>query len=79
MTYANGTAQFHWGVSPKDCWVLYDVKADPGCKNDLPKTRPTLLEKLSDEYEIWWDNVYPEMISKGGDLGSTKPIFRKRK
>jgi arylsulfatase A-like enzyme len=79
MTYANGTAQFHWGVSPKDRWVLYDVKADPGCKNDLSKTRPTLLEKLSDEYEIWWDNVYPEMISKGGDLGSAKPIIRKRK
>ena len=28
MTYANGTAQFHWGVSPKDRWALFDVKKD---------------------------------------------------
>ena len=47
MTYAYGTAQYHWGVSPKGQWVLYDVKKDPGCKNDLSKEKPR-----SDQYAI---------------------------
>ena len=42
-TYAYGTAQYHWGISPKDKWVLFDVKKDPGCKNDLADKKPGLV------------------------------------
>ena len=35
QVYSRGTAQFHWGVSPRDKWVLFDVKSDPGCRKDL--------------------------------------------
>ena len=69
MTYAYGTAQYHWGVSPKGHWVLYDVKKDPGCKNDLSAKKPVLISKLSVSYDKWWDNIFPEMMAKGGDLG----------
>ena len=70
MTYAHGTAQYHWGVSPKDHWVLYDVKKDPGCKNDLSKEKPDMIRTLSTAYDKWWDNIFPVMIAKGGDLGN---------
>jgi hypothetical protein len=69
MTYAYGTAQYHWGVSPKEHWVLYDVKKDPGCRNDLSKTNSELVSKLTRFYDQWWDKTYPEMIAAGGDLG----------
>ena len=29
QVYSHGTAQFHWGVTPRDKWVLFDVKKDP--------------------------------------------------
>jgi len=69
QVYARGTAQFHWGVSPRDKWVLFDVKKDPGCRHDLSEKKPELIAKLSASYEQWWESTYPEMIAKGGDLG----------
>ena len=70
MTYAYGTAQYHWGVSPREHWVLYDIKKDPGCKNDLSQQKPEMIRTLSRAYDTWWDNLFPEMIAKGGDLGN---------
>jgi arylsulfatase A-like enzyme len=69
-TYANGTAQFHWGLSPRDRWALYDVKIDPGCRNDLHYEKQDLIDHLSQKYEGWWTTVYPSMIKAGGDLGN---------
>ena len=70
MTYAYGTAQYHWKVSPREQWVLFDVKIDPGCKNDLSQKNPQLISQLTRAYDQWWDTTYPEMIAKGGDLGA---------
>ena len=44
-TYAYGTAQYHWAISPKDKWVLFDVKKDPQCENDLADKRPGLVAR----------------------------------
>ena len=68
-TYSNGTAQFHWGLSPADHWALYNVKKDPGCQSNLVNKRPELVKTLSNAYENWWDQTYPQMIAMGGDLG----------
>lgn len=70
MTYAYGTAQYHWGLSPKEHWVLYDVKKDPGCKNDLSKKNPLIVSRLTKAYDSWWNNIFPKMIAMGGDLGN---------
>jgi len=66
-TYTAKNAQFHWGVSPPDKWVLFDVKKDPSCEIDLSDKFPELAKTLASDYETWWDEIYPEMISKGGD------------
>ena len=69
MTYAYGTAQYHWGVTPKEHWVLYDVKNDPECNHDLSEGKPEMVKELSMAYDQWWNDIFPEMIAKGGDSG----------
>jgi arylsulfatase A-like enzyme len=68
-TYAKGTAQYHWGVTPADRWALYDVKKDPGCKNDIALQNPERVGTMIATYDHWWDEQYPVMLSRGGDAG----------
>jgi hypothetical protein len=77
-TYAAGTAQFHWGVSPPDRWVLFDSKADPECRSDRSAQKPELVKNLSAAYDKWWAKTYPEMIAAGGDKGEF-PLRKKPK
>lgn len=73
-TYTDNNAQFHWGVSPKVGWALYDTKNDPGCQKDLSAEKKELVSSLSTSYDNWWDEVYPEMIRLGGDVGKFRPV-----
>lgn len=68
-TYTRDHAQFHWGVSPAGRWVLFDVKKDPACRNDLSAAQPERAAKMAAAYDQWWDDVYPDMIAHGGDVG----------
>ncbi|MFZ2148471.1 MAG: arylsulfatase [Sedimentisphaerales bacterium] len=36
---------------------LYDIKADPGQKNDIADGQPQVVEKLRKAYEDWWADV----------------------
>lgn len=67
--YTDWNAQFHWATTPQNHWALFDVKADPACKNDLANTNPKLVTDLSTAYSNWWDQMYPIMIERGGDKG----------
>ena len=67
--YANGTAQFHCGVTPKGQWSLFNVKKDPACRNDLAASHPETIAEMAKAYDGWWDNVFPDMIARGGDHG----------
>jgi len=73
-TYTDGNAQFHWGVSAKGRWALYDTKNDPACQVDLYFDEPGLVEELSDAYDLWWDEVFPVIIELGGDVGKFRPV-----
>ena len=68
-TYANGTAQYHWGVTPADRWALYDVKKDPGCQADIALQNPERVGTMVATYDHWWDEQYPVMLARGGDAG----------
>ena len=59
------TTYFHWAVT--DGWELYNVKEDPGCRNNLSDTLPDLHQKLAGAYDQWWEEVFPKMIKRGGD------------
>jgi arylsulfatase A-like enzyme len=66
-TYTEDNAPFHWGVTPRDHWALYNVKSDPACQHDLAKEQPELAAKLAAAYDRWWDETYPVMVERGGD------------
>jgi arylsulfatase A-like enzyme len=68
-TYAYGTAQEHWGVTPLGRWVLIDVKNDPACQNDLSASHPELVASMIKSYDNWWDEQFPVMMARGGDDG----------
>ena len=40
-------------------WELYDLKADPGEKQDLAAERPEVVKGLADVYEQWWAETLP--------------------
>ena len=68
-TYAYGTAQEHWGVTAPGHWMLVDVKKDPACRTDLSQAYPELVSELVAAYDTWWEDQYPVMIARGGDVG----------
>ena len=40
---------------------LYDVKADPGQKEDVAAGHPDIVSKMRDHYETWWARVRPNL------------------
>jgi len=74
--YTKENAQFHWGVSPEGRWVLFDVKKDPACQKDLAAEKRELASNLAAAYDRWWDDVYPDMMARGGDEGEPKVKVR---
>jgi arylsulfatase A-like enzyme len=66
-TYTKENAQFHWGVTPRGHWALYDVKKDPNCQNDLANSQAKRAKKMAAAYDTWWDDIYPVMVERGGD------------
>jgi len=40
-------------------WELYDVKADPGEKNDLAARHPEVVKQMDAAYDEWWADVLP--------------------
>jgi arylsulfatase A-like enzyme len=66
--YTVGNAAFHWGATPRGHWALYDVKSDPACQNDLAATMPDRAAAMAAAYDAWWDDTYPVMVKRGGDL-----------
>jgi arylsulfatase len=46
-------------VREKKEWGLYDLKADPGEKNDLAGQRANIVAKLDKAYGDWWASVLP--------------------
>lgn len=69
--YTDKNAAFHWGVSPANKWVLFDVKKDPACQNDLSEGQPERVSMMAEAYDRWWDNLYPVMVERGGDAPLT--------
>ena len=39
---------------------LYDIKADPGQKNDIAKQHPENVQQLRTDYETWWKSLEPD-------------------
>lgn len=66
--YTKENAQYHWGITPRDRWSLFDLKKDPGSMVDIAEKQSGLVKKMAAAYDTWWDNLYPVMIERGGDV-----------
>lgn len=40
---------------------LYDIKNDPGQKDDIAKEHPEVVEELRAAYESWWESLQPAL------------------
>ncbi|MDX2432269.1 MAG: arylsulfatase [Bacteroides sp.] len=67
--YTDTNAQFHWASTPPDRWALFDVKNDPACEQDISSANAEQISEMAEAYDLWWDDVFPLMIERGGDLG----------
>ena len=38
---------------------LYDIKSDPGQKKDVAADHPNVVNRLTDFYEAWWEELLP--------------------
>ena len=45
-------------------WQLFDVKADPGEKNDVAAQHPEVVENLDAAYDKWWASVQPQLVNE---------------
>jgi len=46
-----------WRLVKRDKDELYDIKNDPGQRNNLASEYPQIIKELYGRYEIWWDNT----------------------
>ena len=42
---------------------LYDIKADPGQKNDIAKDHPAVVKDMRAFYEAWWADISPSFAN----------------
>jgi arylsulfatase A-like enzyme len=66
-TYTKDNAQYHWGVTERGQWELFEVKKDPGCQDNLASKYPERVAEMSKAYDQWWEGMYPTMVERGGE------------
>jgi arylsulfatase len=60
---------------------LYDLKADPGEKNNVIAANPEVVTKLRAEYEQWWQDVQPLLVNEnaiGPKMNPLKELYWKQ-
>jgi arylsulfatase len=72
-------------VSPdgatKPKWLLFDVQADYGEKNDVAANHPGIVGQLQTEFETWWSSVQPLLVNedaKGPKVNPFKELYWKQ-
>ncbi len=69
-----------WRLVKRDREELYDIRIDPGQRNDVSAEHPDVVKALHQEYEEWWADIsrdfglYDQTII-GSDLESPTPLY----
>jgi arylsulfatase A-like enzyme len=56
-------------------WELFDLRADPGEKNNLAGQHADVVARLAAEYDLWWKSVRPAMINESA-IGPKQNPFK---
>jgi arylsulfatase A-like enzyme len=62
-------------------WQLFDVKADPGEKNDVAALHTDVVKELDAAYDKWWDSVQPQLVNEnavGPKVNPFKELYWKQ-
>jgi len=59
--YSKINGDFHYAITPKGKWALYDLKTDISQKNNIALDNPKIVKRLELEYEKWWKEVYQSL------------------
>jgi arylsulfatase A-like enzyme len=62
-------------------WQLFDVKADPGEKNEVAASHPDVVKELDAAYDKWWDSVQPQLVNEnavGPKVNPFKELYWKQ-
>lgn len=62
-------AHFHWAVTGRDQWELFNLREDPACVRNLTDGYPERAQRMIEAYESWWEDMYSDMVAAGGDAG----------
>ncbi len=64
----------HIMVCRGGAWELYDLKADPGERNDIAAQHPDVVKRLEATYGKWWDDVLPCLENENLDGPKVNPF-----
>jgi arylsulfatase len=62
-------------------WELFDVRQDPGEKNNLAESKPEVVKMLKSEIDQWWIQVAPMLVNeqvKGPKVNPFKEMYWKQ-
>ena len=45
-------------------WELYDIKADPGEKNNIAAENPEAMRPIEAAYDKWWEEIQPGLVNE---------------
>ena len=75
--------QYHLvnNVRQGEKWELFDVRQDPGEKNNIADSQPEMVKKLKAEIDQWWEQSQPLMVNeqaKGPKINPIKEMYWKQ-
>ncbi len=62
-------------------WQLFDLKNDPGEKQNQAAAQPAVMEQLMAEYEAWWTSVQPQLVNEAAVIpaeNSFRTLYREQ-
>ena len=61
-----------WRLNGKE---LYDIKTDPGQKNNIFKSKPKVVDRLTKFYDAWWEEIVPTLVSPQRYILAPMPLL----
>jgi len=55
-------------------WQLFDVKVDPGEKQDVASQHPDVVGQLDAAYDAWWASVQPQLVNENAIGPKVNPL-----
>ena len=53
---------------------LFDMRNDPGQKENIIGRHPELVKKMRAAYDEWWESTRPLMVNENAPMSKTKPF-----